>query len=345
MLEHGGRLRLASQRYGIALHEWIDLSTGIAPWPYPVPEIPLSVWQRLPEDDDGLLDVARAYYGAKNLLAVNGSQAAIMALPRLRAPGVVAVLAPSYGEYAPAWRAAGHQVIECAAEDLRQQDVDAIDVMLLANPNNPDGCCFSRAALLALARRLSENNGWLIVDEAFADADGENSLANMAGMAGAKNVIVLRSLGKFFGLAGARVGFCIAAPALLLRLQEALGPWPLAHPARFIAKVGLGDTAWQAAQRQRLHAASARLATLLTTNGLPPTGGTGLFQYVQCTVAAALYERLAKRGMLVRCFAKPSALRFGLPENEAVWARLESALGDVLGDVLGQYGHPSNSSA
>lgn len=341
MLEHGGRLRLASQRYGIELAHWIDLSTGIAPWPYPVPEIPLSVWQRLPEDDDGLLDVASAYYGAKNLLAVNGSQAAIMALPRLRAPGVVAVLAPSYGEYAPAWRAAGHQVIECAAEDLRQQDVDAIDVMMLANPNNPDGCCFSRVALLAMAQRLSESNGWLVVDEAFADADGENSLANMAGMAGAENVIILRSLGKFFGLAGARVGFCIAAPALLLRLQEALGPWPLANPARFIAKVGLGDTAWQAAQRQRLHAASARLATLLANNDLPSTGGTALFQYVQCAFAAPLYERLAQRGILVRYFAEPSALRLGLPENEIAWARLENA----LGDVMGKYGYPSNSSA
>lgn len=341
MLEHGGRLRLASQRYGIALHEWVDLSTGIAPWPYPVPEIPLSVWQRLPEDDDDLLDVARAYYGAKNLLAVNGSQAAIMALPRLRAPGVVAVLAPSYGEYAPAWRAAGHQVIECVAEDLRQQDVEAIDVMVLASPNNPDGCYFSREVLLALAQRLSESNGWLIVDEAFADVDSENSLANIAGMAGAENVIVLRSLGKFFGLAGARVGFCIAAPNVLSRLQEVLGPWPLAHPSRFIAKFGLGDTAWQAAQRQRLYAASGRLVTLLTTNGLPPTGGTALFQYVQCTVAAALYEHLAQRGLLVRYFAKPSALRFGLPENETVWTRLENA----LGEVQGQYGHPSNSSA
>ena len=264
MLEHGGRLRLASQRYGIALHEWVDLSTGIAPWPYPVPEIPLSVWQRLPEDDDDLLDVARAYYGAKNLLAVNGSQAAIMALPRLRAPGVVAVLAPSYGEYAPAWRAAGHQVIECVAEDLQQQDGEAIDVMVLASPNNPDGRYFSRAALLALAQRLSESNGWLIVDEAFADVDSENSLANIAGMAGAENVIVLRSLGKFFGLAGARVGFCVAAPNVLSRLQGVLGPWPLAHPSRFIAKFGLGDTAWQAAQRQRLYAASGRLVTLLT---------------------------------------------------------------------------------
>lgn len=335
MLEHGGRLRVASQHYGIALADWVDLSTGIAPWPYPVPEIPLSAWQRLPEDDDGLVDAAQNYYGAANILPLNGSQAAILALPRLRSAGTVAVLAPSYGEYVPAWRAAGHRVIECAAEDLLKQDGDAVDVIMLANPNNPDGRCFSRAVLLALARRLSEHHGWLIVDEAFADVDDENSLANMAGMAGAENLIVLRSLGKFFGLAGARVGFCIAAPALLARLQEALGPWPLAHPARLIAKAGFGDTAWQAAQKEKLRAASGRLATLLTTNGLPPNGDTALFQYVQYNDAVALYERLAQRGILVRCFAEPSALRFGLPESEAAWARLENA--------LGQCGCPANS--
>lgn len=335
MLEHGGRLRLASRRYGIAMSDWVDLSTGIAPWPYPVPEIPLSVWQRLPEDDDGLIDAAQSYYGAANLLPLNGSQAAILALPRLRSVGTVAVLAPSYGEYAPAWRAAGHRVIECAAEDLLQQDGDAIDVIMLANPNNPDGRCFSRATLLALAWRLSERNAWLIVDEAFADVDGENSLANMAGMAGAENVIVLRSLGKFFGLAGTRVGFCIAAPDVLSCLQETLGPWQLAHPSRFIAKAGLGDTAWQAAQKEKLRAASGCLATLLTTNGLPPDGGTALFQHVQCAAATALYERLAQRGILVRHFAEPCALRFGLPENETAWARLENA--------LRQCGCPANS--
>ena len=327
MLEHGGRLHLASQRYGIALGDWIDLSTGIAPWPYPVPEIPLSTWQRLPEDDDGLIDAAQNYYGAANLLPLNGSQAAILALPRLRAPGAVAVLAPSYGEYAPAWQAAGHQVRECATNSLLQQDVD---VILLANPNNPDGCCFSRSSLLAAARRLSESNGWLIVDEAFADVDSENSLADIAGMAGAENVIILRSLGKFFGLAGARVGFCIAAPEVLSRLQEALGPWSLANPARFVAKVGLGDTAWQIEQRAHLRQASARLAALLRRYGLAPSGGTALFQYVPCREdagqAATLYDHFAQRGILVRRFTQPAALRFGLPDTEAAWARLEAAL-------------------
>jgi cobalamin biosynthetic protein CobC len=61
MLEHGGRLREAARRYGIPLDAWLDLSTGINPGPWPVPAIPVSAWARLPEDDDGLIDAARAY--------------------------------------------------------------------------------------------------------------------------------------------------------------------------------------------------------------------------------------------------------------------------------------------
>lgn len=323
MLEHGGGLRAASRRYGIALEDWIDLSTGIAPWPYPVPAIPPEVWQRLPEDDDGLLEAARGYYGSDRLMPLSGSQMAILALPRVFAPRTVAVLAPSYSEYAPSWRAVGHEVCECAADGILHS---AADVIMLANPNNPDGTRFARRDLLAAAERLRAGRRWLIVDEAFADADDEHSLVQLAGTRDAPNLIVLRSLGKFFGLAGARVGFCVARPEMFTRLGRQLGPWPLGNPARFIAKVGLGDTAWQIAQQGKLREASARLAQRLAGHGLAPCGGTALFQYLKHADAAALHEFLAQRGILVRHFSEPSALRFGLPENETAWARLADAL-------------------
>lgn len=323
MLEHGGGLRVASRRYGIALEDWIDLSTGIAPWPYPMPAIPPEVWQRLPEDDDGLLDAARDYYGSAQLMPLNGSQAAILALPRVFAPRKVAVLAPSYSEYAPAWCAVGHEVCECAADEILHS---AAGVIMLANPNNPDGMRFARRDLLAAAERLRAGRRWLIVDEAFADADDDHTLVQLAGTQDAPNLIVLRSLGKFFGLAGARVGFCAARPEMFTRLGRQLGPWPLAHPSRFVAKVALGDTAWQVAQQGKLREASARLAQLLAVHDLVPCGGTALFQYVHYDRAAALHEFLAQRGILVRCFAVPAALRFGLPENEIAWMRFAGTL-------------------
>ncbi|MBM3391290.1 MAG: threonine-phosphate decarboxylase [Betaproteobacteria bacterium] len=316
MLEHGGRLREGARRWGIPPSEWLDLSTSIAPWAYPVPPLPVEVWQRLPEDDDGLEDAARACYGAQHLLPLAGSQAAIQALPRLFAPGRVALPAPLYAEHAAAWRAAGHTLVDWQ---------DAAEYAVLCNPNNPTGQAFSADCLRA---RLSDLR-LMVVDEAFIDAAPGDSLAAGAGSAGHENLVVLRSLGKFFGLAGARVGFACAAPALLDRLARALGPWAVAHPARCVAQGALADTAWQSAQRLRLAAASIRLATLLRETGLGEPRGTALFQYLETPWAAAWHEALARRGILVRHFAAPAALRFGLPGNEAQWARLAAALEEI----------------
>ncbi|MDP2155657.1 MAG: aminotransferase class I/II-fold pyridoxal phosphate-dependent enzyme, partial [Sulfuricella sp.] len=158
---------------------------------------------------------------------------------------------------------------------------------------------------------------------AFMDVTQEDSLAPLAG---AEGLVVLRSLGKFFGLAGARVGFVLAWPELLERLNEAQGPWALAHPARYAARLALADAAWQNTARQRLENSSGRLADLLARYGLPPDGGTALFQWVKCERALAIRDELAQTGILVRSFDAPPSLRFGLPGGAAEWQRLESAL-------------------
>lgn len=336
MLEHGGRLRAAAAQWGIALEDWLDLSTGIAPVAYPVPALPSACWQRLPEDDDGLEAAARACYGASSLLVVPGSQAAIMALPRLRPAGSAAVLTPGYGEYAAAWRAAGHALQPFAATDLEAVAASA-DAVVLGNPNNPDGTRFSRQRLLAAAQTLAARDGWLVVDEAFADAEPGAALCAVAGSAAAPNLIVLRSLGKFFGLAGARVGCVVAASALLERLREIIGPWAVSHPARAVAQAALADSAWQAAQRQRLEAGAARLTQLLAAADFGATAGatagtaagTALFRYVSTPRAGAIFAALARRGILVRRFDAPAALRFGLPGDAAEWSRLAAALASL----------------
>jgi len=325
-------LRAAARQWDIPLAQWLDLSTGIAPWSYPVPPIPLECWQRLPEDEDDLLPVARAYYGSERLIALPGSQAAILTLPRLRPPGTVAILDPAYGEYAPAWRAADHEVIGFSAEALGPiaNNAEQVKVVMVANPNNPDGTHFAAADLLAAAATLQKRQGWLIVDEAFADAEPEQSLAAVAGGPDAPNLIVLRSLGKFFGLAGARVGFAIAQPDLLQALQEAIGPWAISHPARFVACQALTNREWQAQQQTRLRGASERLAALLQTSGLLGEGarlsGTALFQTLFTSHAEALFLNLARQGILIRHFPQWQAVRFGLPGAETEWERLQWAL-------------------
>lgn len=325
MLEHGGRLAEAAVYYGIAIDDWIDLSTGIAPSAYPLPAVPEAIWRRLPEDDD-LEAVAAGYYGNASLLAVAGSQAAIQTLPTLFRAGIAALPAPIYGEHPAAWQRAGHHLARFAFDDLEAACASA-DTVIVCNPNNPTGERYARARLLTAAAMLSERGGRLVVDEAFMDATPEDSVAGAAGTA-APNLTVLRSLGKFFGLAGARVGFVIGATAMLERLRETLGPWAVANPARWAARLALADTEWQANQRHRLHDASRRLTELLAAHGLAG-GGTALFHYVATPRTAEIHAAFARRAILLRRFDEPPALRLGVPGVEAEWRRLAAAVEEI----------------
>lgn len=323
-LEHGGRVRGAAQRYGIAENSWLDLSTGINPDGWPVPVIPAELWRALPQDDDGLAEAARSFYGTGQLLAVAGSQAAIQTLPRLRTPCRVALLATSYAEHAHAWQQHGHQVLRVSEAELLDTDAD---VTVIVNPNNPTGKRYAVDALLALHERLAARGGDLVVDEAFMDATPEHSLAQFCPREG---LIVLRSLGKFFGLAGARVGFVLAENAVLQQLAELLGPWPVAAPSRYVTTCALRDHIWQQSTRLTLHDAGLRLSGMLAGHGLHPTGGTSLFQWVCCKDAAGIHEQLARQGIWTRLFDTPVSIRFGLPRGEQSWTRLDAALRGIV---------------
>jgi cobalamin biosynthetic protein CobC len=320
MLEHGGNLTLAAAQYNIPLADWLDLSTGINPDGYPVPEIPPAIWQRLPLDDDGLIEAACAYFDCRSALPSAGSQAAIQILPKLRPPCKVAMPSLMYKEHARAWQRYGHQISTFV--DLHDDIVNSADVVLLCNPNNPTAGRFLPADLLDLHSRLRNRAGWLVVDEAFMDATPEHSIAQHSHLEG---LFVLRSLGKFFGLAGARVGFLLASPQWLSKAQEELGPWSLSGPSRFITKQALSDLVWQRNTRSQLAVSSQRLAALLSKYGLTPQSGTALFQYVPIKEALLRQKQLAKQGIWVRYFPEACALRFGLP-TEYGWRKLEAVL-------------------
>jgi cobalamin biosynthetic protein CobC len=321
-LHHGGRLREAAERYDIPFDEWLDLSTGINPNGWPVPELPASCWQRLPEQGDGLESAAEEYYGNRQLLPVAGSQAAIQLLPQLRQKGRVGILQPSYAEHGAAWQRAGHEVVTLSPQTI-EQNLSSLDVLLLVNPNNPTGDRFTQSQLSAWQQQLQAHGGWLVVDEAFMDAEPAQSMVSCCGNEG---VIVLRSLGKFFGLAGIRVGFVFAWPLLLKRLTRELGPWHVSGPAREVARRALRDRAWQQVTMERLHGQSLRLASLLHEAGYSATGGTALFQYVRHANALPLHRALAEQGIFTRLFEQPTALRLGLPGSEPQWLRLQQVL-------------------
>ncbi|AZD81145.1 threonine-phosphate decarboxylase CobD [Pseudomonas chlororaphis] len=321
MLEHGGRLRKAAEQYGIAEAAWLDLSSGLAPWPWPIPEIGIRAWARLPETDDGLEQAARDYYGAAHVLPVPGSQAAIQLLPRLRRAGKVGVLSPCYAEHAEAWRRSGYIVREVLEQEV-DFFLDSLDVLVVVNPNNPTGLSLTPERLLDWHARLAQRGGWLVVDEAFMDNTPQLSLAAQADQVG---LIVLRSFGKFFGLAGVRLGFVLAERKLLKLLAEQVGPWAVSGPTRVLGQVCLRDSQGHARQRLRSEVASLRLAHLLERHGLKPQGGCALFQWLITDRAELLHEFMARRGILLRLFTHNSSLRFGLPADEADWSRLEQA--------------------
>lgn len=322
MLEHGGNLRAAAARFGRELTDWVDLSAGLNPHHYPVAPLDANAWHRLPEDDPQLLAAARRYYGAPALLAVAGTQAAIQALPTLRAPSRIVVAAPSYAEHAQHWSRHGHAMRE-VAYDMLEDAIDACDVLVACNPNNPTGERIASRTLLDWVDRLAARGGWLVVDEAFGDTAPELSVAAHADRPG---LIVLRSIGKFFGLAGVRAGFVAAEAALLTQLAEALGPWTVSGPAQRICRAALDDRAWQAATRVTLDAAGARLHDLLRAHGIAAQG-TPLFQWWPEAHPEAFHAHMAARGIWVRLFRQSArGIRLGLPPDEAGWRRLEQAL-------------------
>ena len=323
---HGGDLVAAEARFGLPAEGWLDLSTGINPFAYPIPQIDPEYFRRLPDSGEEavLRRIAAIAYAApdpEQMVVAPGSQAVIQILPRLRPFSRVSVVGPTYGEHLTCWSNAGHQVLPCETLDR----IGDAEVVVVVNPNNPDGRRHDPARLLETADRLSHLGGLVVVDEAFVDCTPELSLADQV----RPGLIVLRSVGKFFGLAGLRLGFAIADPSLARLLRQALGPWAGSGPALAVGQAALADSAWIAATRRNLANESAALDRILNNAKLTLAGGTHLFRLVNAARAWALYEHLGQRGILVRPFvASPRWLRFGLPPGDEGRRRLQVALSD-----------------
>ena len=324
MLEHGGRIQQVASLYP-TITNWLDLSTGINPQGWPVPALPDRVWQRLPEPDDGLEISAQNYYHSDSFLTIPGSQSAIQLLPALRSKSRVGIIAPTYAEHHYCWQKAGHDVLLLNMSEVEQQ-LDQLDVLVVVNPNNPTGTLYWPSKLLEWHHQLKRRKGWLIVDEAFIDTTPDFSLLPSCPQ---PRLIVLRSLGKFFGLAGLRLGFVFAEPWLLKAMQENLGPWPIAAASRYIAREALSDTNWQHHMRHQLLSSGEQLRQLLTQYGLTTHGGCALFQWCQTQQARLWHDSLCEQGILTRLFRQPDSLRFGLPANEQDWLQLETQLAAI----------------
>ncbi|MGE5545717.1 MAG: threonine-phosphate decarboxylase CobD [Solirubrobacterales bacterium] len=314
---HGGNLAAAAARWGSPPDGWIDLSTGVNPWPYPVGSISGEVWARLPSqgDDRALRHAAARAYGVPGpdwVLPAPGSSPLIRWLAQMTPRCRVAVLGPTYSEHAEAWTAAGHDTRVVA--DL--EGAAGADVVVVVNPNNPDG-------RRIVPERLVGLGGLVVVDEAFGEVAPELTVARYL----RPGMVVLRSFGKFYGLAGLRLGFALAPPDMVARLEQALGPWAVSGPALVVGARALADGAWADATRAHLASMAQRLDAVLAQAGMEAAGGTALFRFVSDARAPELYERLGRSGILVRAFAdRPRVLRIGLPSSEGDLQRLAAAL-------------------
>jgi cobalamin biosynthetic protein CobC len=328
--DHGGDIDRARAIYGGAAEDWIDLSTGINRVPYPMPALGPADLCALPQREarEDLIAAAREAYATRAAIApLAGAQAAIQLVPALvreRVAGAVdaRVVAPTYNEHAGALTGAGFTVREVA----RLDDLAGADVAVVVNPNNPDGRIHEPAKLMTLAERV----GLLVIDESFADAAPELSLAQHVSINAPANLLILRSFGKFYGLAGLRLGFALGGTTLISRVARMAGPWAVSGPAIAAGRIALRDAPWRARSIARLIEDCARLDALAEARGWRLVGGTALFRtYTIPGGAASAQDRLARRHIWSRVFPYSTDwLRLGLPGDEAEWRRLGEALQD-----------------
>lgn len=337
-IAHGGGLDAAMARHGGAQGDWLDLSTGINPRSYPLPSIEAAAWERLPDHgaEEVLKSAARSCYRVPEelkIVAANGTQALIELLPRVLDASQVAVIAPTYGEHAHVWRKAGATVTEIGRGEAIP---DAVKALVIVNPNNPDGAVMPVQQLLALAEEMKTRDGWLVVDEAFCDTSPEASLIPAL----PENAIVLRSFGKFFGLAGLRLGFAVCLPKLASAFESALGPWSVSGPALAVGASALRDGEWIGQTRRWLEVASQRLTNLLEGHGFEICGAHPLFVLAGHEQSAAIAEGLAQRHILVRSFAgMPDRLRLGLCGSDEELQQLDTALSELMTVSSGRKAH------
>ena len=320
---HGGGLMRAAAAYPDAPRPWLDLSTGINPEPWRGPRAAEEALNRLP--DPGALvaleTAAASAFGAasERTAATAGAEAAIRLLPLLLGVCSVEIVGPTYSAHAEAWRTAGVATRLIAPD---QAATSQADVLVIVNPNNPDGRLTRRADLIAMARARSEAGRWLVVDESFIECAPDDSVSDVV----EPGLIVLRSFGKFYGLAGVRLGFMLAATDLISRLRALLGDWPVGADALAMGRGAYADAAWRARTEAKLSARAAQLDAQLILAGFEIVGGTGLFRMTHTPHAARWFQHLCRAGILTRPFDHtPKGLRFGVP-TERDLPRLVRAL-------------------
>ena len=328
---HGGALDRAMAGFGGRKTDWLDLSTGINPNPYPIPDVPEEIWHLLPDEAlmADCLAAARSYYEVptkSDLVAAPGTQALIQFLPLVTQAKKVWIVGPTYNEYERVFSASAEVIVSTELP----QSVGDIDVILVGSPNNPDGRVCDCEAVSALGKSIHKRGGFVLIDAAFGDVLPKDYSLPTA-LSDADGVVVFRSFGKFFGLAGLRLGFAIGGEGVINRFRTALGPWAVSGPSLFVGARALRDQDWILDARSELSGQRASVEGMLRYNGFDIVGATDLFVTGSKIESTSLAKSLAKNYILVRTFDYNSHwIRFGLPAGREDFGRLEKALAEAL---------------
>ncbi len=277
--KHGGNLGDAIGQYNIAREQWLDLSTGVSPWAWPIPKLAEHVWTDLPPSTNELLISASNYYRCEreHIIASPGSQLIARLIPQQIETSNVAIPVLGYQEHRHSWELAGHTIhfYQSTSELNTLIDSKKVEHAVVINPNNPTGELITAVNIDRIAKKLS---GLLIVDEAFMDIHEYNQIqTNESNESDTTpdstiesaiahphdNQIVLRSVGKFFGLAGLRVGFAVGKHPIIKTLEAILEPWSLNHASQLIATKMLNDTVWQQSQALKIKSESKHFENII----------------------------------------------------------------------------------
>ena len=353
--EHGGRIFAVARELGIAPEAIVDFSASINPLGA-APGVASAVTAAMasighyPEIGSPALSVALAgLHGVpeKMLAVANGSTELIYLLPRLGGKGGRALLvAPTFSEYAHSLELAGWTVdYHCLdpengfALDLSEvaaQLAKGFDLLFFCNPGNPTGRLYSREEIKGVYDACSGAGCFLALDEAFMDFCEEESAKQLLPVDG--DWLILRSMTKFFGFPGIRLGYSIAPEWVTERVKRLLPPWnvgTLAQAAGLAALTDVGHSCrtrdWVAAERARL---AIRLGALPGIKLFPGVANYLLLRLENGSTTPLLQERLLAERLLIRDCGNFTGLddryfRIAVrttPENDRLLASLEAAL-------------------
>lgn len=317
---HGGDIWGASKRAGLSPEKILDFSSSLNPFGLPkkaASAIKDGLRYASPYPDPASFSLRQALsvfhsIDPGQIVPGNGSTELIYALPRVLRLKRALIAEPAFSEYRRSLELAG-----CRTESLvlREEDGFGFDLdrfsrkikkgygaVFVANPANPTGALLEKDTIIEAARLCKKAGAWLVVDEAFIDFREEGSVKSFAGKE--KNLIVLRSMTKFYSMAGLRLGFLITGKGAAERFRKSMLPWSVNTLAACAAMGALKDSAYIRKTLGWLGPERVFLSNALSGLGLKVFPSSANFLMAKTSLnqplAIEIRERLFGRGILIR---------------------------------------------